>query len=713
MFSLSSSKRRRAHALLVLAAALSVVGSARAQNPASEITLPSTRERVDADYPGSELAVRTVADVELLVVVDRQGAVSGATVASSGGPAFDAAALAAVQRWSFNPALRAGEPVASRIRVSFHFEPPAQPEPSSAPVEVARAAPATPGASSTTTPNAQARQAPSEIVVVGHASAPSRGASDYEVQIGKLAQVPHRDAASLLRLAPGVLLTSEGGTGHPYQIFLRGFDAREGQDIEFTIDGLPINEVGNPHGNGLADTHFIIPELVRTLRVVEGPFAPQQGNFAVAGSAAYDVGVAESGLTVQGTVGSFNTKRLLLTWHPAGGSEHTFGGAELFSSDGFGPNRAAQRATATGGFETALGPSTTLRLLASTYATHYAEAGVLRLDDVENGRKGFFDTYDTSQGGDSSRHSMAATLDNNSEGKRLSQSVFVTLRDFRLRQNLTGYLQDPQQTWQSEHPQRGDLIDQQSSTVTPPVNRREPVMQKLKFLPVFALALGATVVAGCGDDDDTTGGGAAGKGGTATEGGSKNEGGTQTKGGTASSESGSTGEGGAAAAAPAEFSPPADPGKAGFWVTVSGEDLASVGYDFVEGALADGDPPAFVDGWAVHFDHVIVTIGNVTLHEDPDKDDGNPQDVGALVAKAAGPWAVDAAIGGDVIGKSESPDEKTVASCGPTLRRLRDTGAVPHVVAAFSWPCQSLIKAGARGAKSASEYLPSSSKNAS
>jgi len=466
LFSLSSSKRRRAHALLVLAAALSVVGSARAQNPASEITLPSTRERVDADYPGSELAVRTVADVELLVVVDRQGAVSGATVASSGGPAFDAAALAAVQRWSFNPALRAGEPVASRIRVSFHFEPPAQPEPSSAPVEVARAAPATPGASSTTTPNAQARQAPSEIVVVGHASAPSRGASDYEVQIGKLAQVPHRDAASLLRLAPGVLLTSEGGTGHPYQIFLRGLDAREGQDIEFTIDGLPINEVGNPHGNGLADTHFIIPELVRTLRVVEGPFAPQQGNFAVAGSAAYDVGVAESGLTVQGTVGSFNTKRLLLTWHPAGGSEHTFGGAELFSSDGFGPNRAAQRATATGGFETALGSSTTLRLLASTYATHYAEAGVLRLDDVENGRKGFFDTYDTSQGGDSSRHSMATTLDNNSEGTRLSQSVFVTLRDFRLRQNLTGYLQDPQQTWQSEHPQRGDLIDQQSSTTT-------------------------------------------------------------------------------------------------------------------------------------------------------------------------------------------------------------------------------------------------------
>ena len=125
--------------------------------------------------------------------------------------------------------------------------------------------------------------------------APSRGAGDVQIEVGKLAGVPRMDSASLLRLAPGVLLTNAGGLGHPYQIFLRGFDAREGQDIEFTVEGMPINEVGNPHGNGLADTHFIIPELVRSLRVVEGPFAPQQGNFAVAGSARYEVGLMSRG----------------------------------------------------------------------------------------------------------------------------------------------------------------------------------------------------------------------------------------------------------------------------------------------------------------------------------------------------------------------------------------------------------------------------------
>ncbi len=69
-------------------------------------------------------------------------------------------------------------------------------------------------------------------------------------------------ATELLQLAPGIYLSSEGGEGHAERIYLRGFDAREGQDIELSVGGVPINESGNFHGNGFADTGFIIPELV-------------------------------------------------------------------------------------------------------------------------------------------------------------------------------------------------------------------------------------------------------------------------------------------------------------------------------------------------------------------------------------------------------------------------------------------------------------------
>src|SRR5262249_8890365 len=132
---------------------------------------------------------------------------------------------------------------------------------------------------------------PLDVTVVGRAQPPSRGASDFQLPVGQLGQVPRRNATELLKLAPGILLTNEGGEGHAEQVFLRGFDAREGQDIELTVGGVPINESGNLHGNGYADTHFIIPELVRTLRVVEGPFDPRQGNYAVAGSANYELGL--------------------------------------------------------------------------------------------------------------------------------------------------------------------------------------------------------------------------------------------------------------------------------------------------------------------------------------------------------------------------------------------------------------------------------------
>jgi TonB family protein len=446
-------------------------GESAAQQLSSPPTIapPRVETRVEATYPETERAAMKHAEVLLFVTVARDGRVSEASVERTSGAAFDEAALAAVRQWRFSPAIKEGLPVAARIRVAFHFAPPSVAPPSVAPQPLLAPEASPPGASSPPPAAADAaasKASATEIVVVGQSHVPSRGAGDYDIPVGKLALVPRRDAASLLRLAPGILLTNEGGVGHPYQIFLRGFDAREGQDIELTVDGIPINEVGNPHGNGLADTHFIIPELVRTLRVIEGPFAPQQGNFAVAGSALYDLGVSTPGLTAQVTAGSFGTKRLLLVWRPDGDSDHTFGGAEVFRSDGFGANRAAERASAMAGYETALGSSGSLRLLGTTYAAHYQQAGVLRLDDVESGRKGCYDTYDTSQGGDSLRHSVGATVEGRFGQTRVTQAAFLILRDFRLRQNLTGFQQDPQETWQSLHSQRGDLIDQQSATVT-------------------------------------------------------------------------------------------------------------------------------------------------------------------------------------------------------------------------------------------------------
>lgn len=164
----------------------------------------------------------------------------------------------------------------------------------------------------------------------------------------------------------------------------------------------------------------------------------------------------------------------------------------------------------------------------------------------------------------------------------------------------------------------------------------------IKGLAILSLLVGSGAFVACSSDDNASNPTATNDGG----GGGNNDGG----GGGDNDGGGNNGP----------FTPPADPGPGGFWVTVSGEDLASIGYDWTSSSTADGDPPAFVDGWAVTFEHVIVTVDKIRVNADPDKDEGNPQSVGAVVASADGPFAVDATIGGSVVGKSGSPDEKTV-----------------------------------------------------
>jgi len=260
-------------------------------------------------------------------------------------------------------------------------------------------------------------------------------------------------------LAPGILLTNEGGDGHAEQVFLRGFDAREGQDIEFSVGGVPINEAGNLHGNGYADTHFIIPELVETFRVLEGPFDPRQGNFAVAGSADYALGLSDRGTTIRGTYGSFGTERLLLLWGPPGSSTHTFAGAELSKSDGYGQNRDSSRGSAMAQYEGKLGLRGTYRLTGTAYANRYHSAGVVRDDDYRAGKIGFYDTVDPAQGGDGTRFSVAADIEVPDTNGVYRQQIFAIRRGMGIRENFTGFLLDPQEAVQNPHAQRGDLLD--------------------------------------------------------------------------------------------------------------------------------------------------------------------------------------------------------------------------------------------------------------
>jgi len=92
---------------------------------------------------------------------------------------------------------------------------------------------------------------------------------------------------------------------------------------------------------------------------------------------------------------------------------------------------------------------------------------VIRQDDYQNGRIGFYDSYAASsfaqqavpEGGDSSRYSLSADLDSRATDTTLSQQLFLTYRSMRVLENFTGFLLDVQKPLQSAHGQRGDMLD--------------------------------------------------------------------------------------------------------------------------------------------------------------------------------------------------------------------------------------------------------------
>lgn len=287
-------------------------------------------------------------------------------------------------------------------------------------------------------------------------------ASELVLRPGLLRDVPRRSVEDLLTLTPGLLVSNHGGEGHAPMLFLRGFAAGEGQDVEVLVDGIPINEPSNAHGHGYADARFVIPELVGALRVLQGPFDPRQGDFAVAGTFEYQLGVERRGVLARGEYGAFDTRRLVLAWAPERMARGTFVGVELRDGAGFGPNRAYFGAGALGRFEHRVDRELSVFVLGASQLADNDTAGVVRQDDVRSGRltcgahDPFFCVADPNQGLSATRHLLALGLTWQRPGERFTQVAWGSHRHLRVRESFTGQLLDA----------RGDGLEQRYETAT-------------------------------------------------------------------------------------------------------------------------------------------------------------------------------------------------------------------------------------------------------
>ncbi len=132
-------------------------------------------------------------------------------------------------------------------------------------------------------PDAHSHQVAEETIEVVD-DAPAQSASSVHLDRAALARRPGTQPSDILRQVPGLVVSQHAGGGKSDQYFIRGFDADHGTDIAIFADGVPVNLTSHGHGQGYADTHWMIPETIRSVDVHKGPYSARYGDFYTAGA---------------------------------------------------------------------------------------------------------------------------------------------------------------------------------------------------------------------------------------------------------------------------------------------------------------------------------------------------------------------------------------------------------------------------------------------
>ncbi len=290
---------------------------------------------------------------------------------------------------------------------------------------------------------------------------PAESASSVHFGQRELRRRPHQQPSDVLRQTPGLVVAQHAGGGKADQYFLRGFDADHGTDVAIFVDGIPVNLTSHGHGQGYADSHFLIPELVGSLQVHKGPYAARFGDFATAGTIDLETidrvpasGVwLSGGSELRGPVAlSRPTARLVGIANPSVGRGDALLAAELSTTDG--PFTNEQNFHRLSTFAKLSHPLAggDLQLSGTFYAAKWNQSGQVPSLEVAAGRLDRFGSLDPTEGGDSRRWSVAAEYQRGEPAEgALSAHAYLVGYQLGLFSNFTLYSRDP------DH---GDQIEQ-------------------------------------------------------------------------------------------------------------------------------------------------------------------------------------------------------------------------------------------------------------
>ena len=294
--------------------------------------------------------------------------------------------------------------------------------------------------------------------VLVEADRPYSAAASRSIRQLDLRIRPSRTAHDMLQLAPGLFIAQHAGGGKAEQIFLRGFDADHGTDIAISVDGIPVNMVSHGHGQGYADLHFLIPEIVGSLDVRKGPYFAEYGNLATAGAVAFKTVDHLPSNTIRVEGGGFETARVtsLLQLPTAGEHQGAYFAGQFYRANG--PVKAPQgfnRFNLFGKVHTHIAEQSKLSISAGAFSSGWDASGQIPGRAVASGSIDRFGAIDPLEGGTTSRQDVSLRYETGLGTTRsFVLQPYVTRYNFKLFSNFTFYLDDPV---------NGDMIEQTDS----------------------------------------------------------------------------------------------------------------------------------------------------------------------------------------------------------------------------------------------------------
>jgi outer membrane receptor protein involved in Fe transport len=262
----------------------------------------------------------------------------------------------------------------------------------------------------------------------------------------------------MVRAAPGVVTAQHQGGGKADQYFLRGFDCDHGTDIALSVDGVPVNLPSHAHGQGYADLHFLIPELVERLQVYKGTYFAELGDFATAGALDFQTLRRVDRSFVSAGGGMLGSWRVLGVGSADGPRLHPYFAVEAGGLNGpFEHPERLGRVNLFGKVTYDLFERGVVGATVAAYGSQWSSSGQIPEREVAAGRLSRFGAIDPAEGGATARQAVTAFARFAPvPGDEITATIYLVRYRLALFSDFTFFLRDPV---------NGDMIEQDDARV--------------------------------------------------------------------------------------------------------------------------------------------------------------------------------------------------------------------------------------------------------